>query len=101
MLTDNKLQEIHETTTAATATVESPNPIGLPAANVPGTSRPARRSWRWVSALAATGAVLGIVTIAAVNQPDRDLASGSVSDGSFEVAEVSRMETLRDLASAP
>ena len=29
----------------------------------------------------------------------RDLATGSVSDGSFEVAEASRMETLRDLAS--
>ena len=59
MLIHNKPQETTRPRRAATATVESPTPIGLPAANVPGPSRPARRSRRWVSALAATGASSG------------------------------------------
>jgi anti-sigma-K factor RskA len=102
MLVHDKVQETHEDTTEVTAAVESSIPAQALAADGPGGTRSARRRWRWVSALAATGAVVGIVTIAAVTQSDQDASDTvPVSDGSYEVAELNRMERLQDLAIAP
>jgi hypothetical protein len=119
MLVHEKLQETNETDTTDTTAVELPTPAG---SEPPDPTRSPRRPWRRVTALAATGAVVGIATLAVITPSSggelapaggssvveanrlevlRGLASGRVSDGSFEVAELNRMEVLRDLATTP
>jgi hypothetical protein len=98
MLVQDKTQEIDKTTTV---TPESPTPTAV-AADVPEAVRPAHRRWRWASAVAGVGALIGVVSIIAFTQSDQDIADlNGVSDGSFEVAEANRFETLRDLATGP
>ena len=102
MLVQDKLQETNETketTTEETSTPGSPTPAGLPARDVQSAARSARSRWRLVSWLVLTAALVGVVALVAVTQSDQDVADpGRVSDGSFEVAEANRMETLRFLA---
>jgi hypothetical protein len=99
MLVQDKLQETKETTTEETSALGSPTPAGLPAADVQSAARSARPRWPLVSLLASTAALVGVVALVTVTQSDQDAADpGRVSDGSFEEAEVNRMETLRDLA---
>jgi hypothetical protein len=83
--------------TTATADVEPPTPTGRPAARRAMPDRPARRSRRWVWTLAATAAVVGLVTIAAVTQPDQDATNRTFLSDRYDQAEVNRMENLRDL----
>jgi hypothetical protein len=97
MLVHDKPQRTDETT-AATARPQSPTPTALAAADAPVARRAAHRPWRRVFALVGTSVLFGIATIVAVNRPDQDATDpGSVSDRSFEVAEVNRFRTLRDL----
>lgn len=91
---------VHDKTDKTTTTATS-EPTALPAGARTAPGRAARRSRRRVWAFAVAAAA-GIVAIAAVTQPDQGATDPtSVADGSFDVAEANRMETVRDLVAGP
>jgi hypothetical protein len=100
MLVQDKLQETNETTTEETPVDGLSTPAGPPAKDVLSATRSPRSRRRSIWLPAATAALVGVATLVAVAQSDQDATDpGSALDGSFELAEASRMEALRGTTS--
>lgn len=90
MLIHGKVQVFNEAATTDTTVVDLSTPPGQ---QRPSATRSTPQRWRWGTALAVSGAIVVIATMAIVTQPEHKVDTDVVPDG-FDVAEAGRIDAF-------